>query len=65
MSRVFLLKIPLTINKMYDRVRVILIGGGMFYLLGIISLVLAPFTGITVVTAAASFLIGWILDDGY
>ena len=37
----------------------------MFYLLGIISLVLAPFTGITVVTAAASFLIGWILDDGY
>lgn len=36
---------------------------GLMYLLGLISLVLAPFTGITVVTAAAFFIIGWILDQ--
>lgn len=35
---------------------------GLMYLLGFISLILAPFTGITVVTAAAFFLIGWICD---
>jgi hypothetical protein len=33
----------------------------LMYILGFISRVLAPFTGITVVTAAAFFLIGWIL----
>ena len=32
------------------------------YLLGFISLLLAPFTGITVIIAAAFFVIGWILD---
>lgn len=31
--------------------------------LGFISLLLAPFTGITVVTAAAFFIIGWILEQ--
>ena len=36
---------------------------GLMYLLGIISLILAPFTGITVVTAAAFFLIGYIMDQ--
>lgn len=36
---------------------------GLMYILGLISLVLAPFTGITVVTAAAFFLIGWIADQ--
>lgn len=35
---------------------------GIMYILGIISLILAPFTGVTVVTAAAFFIIGWILD---
>jgi hypothetical protein len=35
---------------------------GLMYILGLISLVLAPFTGITVVTAAAFFVIGWIAD---
>ena len=35
----------------------------MMYALGFISLILAPFTGITVVTAAAFFLIGWVLDQ--
>ncbi len=35
---------------------------GWLYLLGFISLILAPFTGITVVTAAAFFVIAWILD---
>ena len=34
-----------------------------FYLFGLISLVLAPFTGVTVVTAAAFFVIGWILEE--
>jgi hypothetical protein len=33
------------------------------YLLGFICLVLAPFTGITVVGAAAFFVIAYILDD--
>jgi len=32
------------------------------YLLGFISLILAPFTGVTVVTAAAFFIIGYIID---
>jgi hypothetical protein len=36
---------------------------GLMYLLGIISLILAPFTGITVVTAAAFFLIGYIMES--
>lgn len=35
---------------------------GWLYLLGFISLILAPFTGITVITAAAFFVIAWILD---
>jgi len=34
-----------------------------FYILGIISLILAPFTGITVVAAAAFFIIGWITEN--
>jgi len=33
------------------------------YLLGFICLVLAPFTGFTVVGAAAFFVIGWILEN--
>lgn len=41
---------------------IILDMAGIFYLLGFISLVLAPFTGVTVVTAAAFFIIGWICD---
>lgn len=32
------------------------------YILGFISLILAPFTGITIVTAAAFFIIGYILS---
>ena len=36
---------------------------GIMYLLGIVSLILAPFTGITVVTAAAFFCIGWVIDS--
>jgi hypothetical protein len=35
----------------------------VFYILGFISLILAPFTGVTVVTAAAFFLIGWICEQ--
>jgi hypothetical protein len=35
---------------------------GLLYILGLISLILAPFTGITVVTAAAFFVIGYIMD---
>jgi hypothetical protein len=35
---------------------------GIMYALGIFSLILAPFTGITVVTAAAFFVIGYILS---
>ena len=35
---------------------------GLFYLLGFISLLLAPFTGLTVWTAAAFFIIGYILE---
>jgi len=35
---------------------------GWLYILGFISLILAPFNGITVVTAAAFFVIAWILD---
>lgn len=32
------------------------------YLCGFVSLVLAPFTGVTVVTAAAFFVIGWVFE---
>jgi hypothetical protein len=32
------------------------------YLLGFICLLLAPFTGLTVVGAAAFFVIAWIID---
>ena len=36
----------------------------VMYLLGIISLILAPFSaGISVVTAAAFFVIGYIMDN--
>ncbi|WP_286306717.1 hypothetical protein [Polynucleobacter sp. HIN5] len=35
----------------------------LMYFCGIVSLILAPFTGITVVTAAAFFVIGWIFDQ--
>ena len=35
---------------------------GLMYLLGVISLILAPFTGVTIVTAAAFFIIGYISD---
>jgi uncharacterized membrane protein YGL010W len=35
---------------------------GLMYLLGFICLILAPFTGFTVVGAAAFFVIGWIID---
>lgn len=35
---------------------------GFFFLLGFVSLLLAPFTGVTVVTAAAFFVIGYILS---
>jgi hypothetical protein len=35
---------------------------GMLYLLGFICLFLAPFTGITVVGAAAFFIIAWIIS---
>jgi hypothetical protein len=35
----------------------------VMYICGFISLILAPFTGITVVTAAAFFVIGWISDS--
>lgn len=35
---------------------------GLMYICGFISLILAPFTGITVVTAAAFFVIGMICD---
>jgi hypothetical protein len=35
---------------------------GLMYFLGIISLILAPFTGISVVTAAAFFIIGYIVE---
>jgi hypothetical protein len=34
----------------------------IMYVCGVISLVLAPFTGITVVTAAAFFVIGYLID---
>ena len=35
----------------------------LFYLLGFISLILAPFTGVTIVTAAAFFVIGCICEQ--
>jgi len=35
----------------------------VMYIFGFISLILAPFTGITVVTAAAFFVIGWVFDS--
>lgn len=37
---------------------------GLFYLAGIISLILVPFTGVTLVTAAAFFVIGYIMEQG-
>jgi hypothetical protein len=36
---------------------------GIMYLCGFVCLVLAPFTGITVVGAAAFFIIGHILES--
>ena len=36
---------------------------GVMYLLGIIGLIPVPFTGITVVTASAYFIIGWTTDN--
>jgi len=36
---------------------------GILYLLGFISLILAPFTGVTLVTAACFFIIGYIIGD--
>jgi len=35
---------------------------GLLYTLGFISLLLAPFTGVTMVTAAAFFIIAWIIN---
>ena len=35
---------------------------GLMFILGFISLILAPFTGITVLTAAGFFIIGWIIE---
>jgi hypothetical protein len=35
---------------------------GWLYTLGFISLLLAPFTGVTIVTAAAFFVIAWIIN---
>ena len=35
----------------------------LMFTLGLISLVLAPFTGITVITAAAFFVIGHLTND--
>jgi len=36
----------------------------LMYLLGFISLILAPFTGVTLIGAAAFFVIGSITDTG-
>jgi len=35
----------------------------ILYLLGFISLILAPFTGVTLVTAACFFVIGFVLES--
>jgi len=35
---------------------------GLMYVCGFVCLVLAPFTGLTVVGAAAFFVIGWVID---
>lgn len=35
---------------------------GLMYLLGIISLILAPFTGVTLFTAMAFFVIGYVFE---
>jgi hypothetical protein len=35
---------------------------GIMYILGLISLILAPFTGVTLVSAACFFVIGYIMD---
>jgi hypothetical protein len=35
---------------------------GFMYLCGFVCLALAPFTGITVVGAAAFFVIAWVID---
>ena len=37
---------------------------GIMYLLGMGSLILAPFTGVTLVSAACFFVIAYILDVG-
>ena len=34
----------------------------LMYICGVVCLILAPFTGITVVGAAAFFVIGWVID---
>lgn len=34
---------------------------GLMFVLGVISLLLAPFTGVTIITAAAFFLIWYLL----
>jgi hypothetical protein len=36
---------------------------GIMLILGIISLILVPFTGITIVTAAAFFVIAWVCSE--
>ena len=39
---------------------------GILYLCGVVSLLLAPFTGVTIVTAAAFFVIAFIFEaSGY
>jgi len=35
---------------------------GLMYLCGFVCLILAPFTGLTVVGAAAFFVIAWVID---
>jgi len=35
---------------------------GVLYMLGFVSLILAPFTGVTLITAAAFFVIAWVID---
>lgn len=35
----------------------------LFYTLGLISVILAPFTGVTIVTAAAFFVIGYFIEQ--
>ena len=35
---------------------------GILYILGFISLIFSPFTGVTLVSAAAFFVIAWVID---